>query len=63
MSFLSKIFGLKEDNTKKESTKRETPTSFYNEINKNNAKRLLTQGCEAYNQLQSRYEMANVLEG
>ena len=63
MSFLSKIFGLKEDNTKKEAPKRETPTSFYNEIYKNKAKRLMLQGVGAYNQLQSRYEMANVLEG
>jgi hypothetical protein len=60
---LSKIFGLKEDNTKKEAPKRETPTSFYNEIYKNKAKRLMLQGVVAYNRLQSRYEMANVLEG
>ena len=37
--------------------------SFYNEIYKNKAKRLMLQGVEAYNQLQNRYAMANVLRG
>lgn len=37
--------------------------NFHNEIYKNKAKRLLTQGCLSYKETQDRYAMANVLLG